>query len=77
MALVFPEWQAMNLLHRGVLKGRRLYPTRLQDWTYAVNEATLTDRAFAAQRTILKTGVVTPDKNIVLATNDPVPGKFV
>lgn len=76
MALVFPAWQAMNLLHRGVLDGRRLYPTRLTDWTYAVNESALTDRAFAAQRTILKTGVVKPDSGLTPA-DDLIPDKFM
>jgi hypothetical protein len=76
MALVFPAWQALNLLNRGVLKGRRLYPTRLKDWTYAVNEAALTDRAFAPQRNILKTGVVTPDSSLVMPTDSFDPSVF-
>jgi hypothetical protein len=64
----------VNLLHCGVLKGSKLNLTRLKDWTYAVNEAALTDRAFAAQRPILKTGVVTPDSSLVLPSDSLFPG---
>lgn len=67
MALVFPSWRAANLWNRGVLPNAKMKPTRLSDYTYAVNEDTLTDPAFSLERPTLREGVVTADNTLTLA----------